>query len=150
MKEIKLTQGRFAIVDDELFNYLNQWKWSYHAGYAVRSQYIRGKRSPKTILMHRIVNESKKGFDTDHINRNKLDNRKENLRTVTSLENHTNMGDFKHNSSGNKGVHWDKSRNKWMAFIVSNYKFINLGRFTHKEEAVNARQQAERELRWLS
>jgi len=71
MKRIKLTQEKVALVDDADFEFLNQWKWFYHqTGYAKSCH----------RYMHRLINKTPKGFHTDHINRNKLDNRKSNLR----------------------------------------------------------------------
>jgi len=142
MKQIKLTQGKFAIVDDSDFEWLNQWKWCFHIGYVVRNKREKGKC--KMIYMHRLINNTSSGFETDHINRNKLDNRRSNLRTVTSSQNNMNTGMWKHNTSKHKGVFWDKSRNKWMAGIGLNYKFINVGRFNDIGDAIKAREQAER------
>ena len=72
-------------------------------------------------------------MEVDHINHNKLDNRKSNLRICTHQQNCMNVSD------NVKGIHYDKSRNKWMAHI----KGKNLGRFNTKEEAIEARKQAE-------
>lgn len=83
MKLINLSKNRQAIVDDEDFEYLNKFKWLF-AEYAVT--YKEGK----IIRMHRLVNNTPDGFVTDHINRNKLDNRKENLRSVTTKQNNQN------------------------------------------------------------
>ena len=79
----------------------------------------------------------------DHINRNPLDNRKSNLRIVNNQQNSMNKGHQKRNTSGHKGVSWDKSRNKWYAYITVNYKLINLGRFNILEDAIKARKKAE-------
>jgi hypothetical protein len=75
MKKIPLTQGKFAIVDDEDFEYLNRWKWYFApVGYATRGDgHGRGNRT--VVYMHRVVNKTTGGLVTDHINRNKLDNR---------------------------------------------------------------------------
>ena len=75
----------------------------------------------------------------DHINHNKLDNRKENLRICEHQENTYNKGLCSTNTSGVTGVTWDKLRNKWIAHI----KGKNLGRFNTKEEAIKVRKQAE-------
>jgi len=85
MQKIELTKGQFTLVDDEDFNYLNQWKWHISTkGYALRCIWIgSGHKNRKgiNIYMHGEVNKTPKGYQTDHINRNKLDNRKSNLRT---------------------------------------------------------------------
>ena len=80
----------------------------------------------------------------DHINRNKLDNRKLNFRFCTNQENNRNKDLYSHNSSGIIGVTWNKERNKWQAQIVVNNKNINLGRFDDFENAVKARLDAEK------
>lgn len=89
MKEIPLTRGYVALVDDEDYNWLNQWKWCADGnGYATRS--VGGKRTQKKLYMHRLVNKTPEGLQTDHINRNRCDNRKENLKAVTPKENQQN------------------------------------------------------------
>ncbi len=148
--EINLTKGFKSSVDAEDFVWLNQWKWSYNGtAYAIRGKYLGkfdGKPKYKTLWMHREIlrrhNLLKENLETDHINRNPLDNRKENLRMVTRRENVINRGLHKKSKSGFKGVVWDGSTTnkykKWQARIVLNKKFINLGRFLTKEEAALA------------
>lgn len=88
MKEIKLTQGRIALVDEEDFEYINQFKWCVNShGYALRGVYQKQNKKIKHIFMHRMINNTPIGMQTDHINHNKLDNRKENLRIVTGRQN---------------------------------------------------------------
>jgi hypothetical protein len=135
--------NRFALVDDNLFDYLNQWKWGISTkGYVYR------KENNKYIAMHRIVNNTPIGYETDHINRDKLDNRKINLRTVTRSQNKMNTGLWKHNKSKYKGVFWDKQTKNWRAMIQIVGVGIHLGRFIKKKDAINARKNAERIL-WL-
>lgn len=132
---IKLTQGKVAIVDKEDFDFLNQFKWHYDkvTGYAKR--HIRNK----SIYLHKLINNTPEGFQTDHINRNKLDNRKENLRTCSRNLNQRNQDIDKTNTSGYKGVSWSKSMKKWEAFLFKNNKKINLGYFIDKLDAVRSR-----------
>lgn len=138
MKKIKLTKGKYALVDDFNFEWLNQWKWQLStSGYAIR------KEGKKIIRMHRLVNFTPSWLFTDHINQNKLDNRRGNLRIVTKSQNGFNRGKPKSNSSGIKGVYWDKFTNKWRAEIKIFYKKISLGRFTNLEDAVLARKKGE-------
>lgn len=94
----------------------------------------------KRVLLHRyIMNVHKKRLPIiDHKNRNTLDNRKSNLRLCTYSENMRNHGKRKDNSSGYIGVAWDKSRDKWKAYIQVNNKKISLGDFINKEDAVKA------------
>lgn len=90
MKEIPLTQGKFAIVDDEDYEILSQHRWLFNAktGYASRSTYT----PPRTVYMHRILlGVSDRGTDVDHINGDKLDNRKCNIRTATRSQNQQNQ-----------------------------------------------------------
>jgi len=142
MAEIRLSCGKYAIVDEDDFEYINQWKWYVsNKGYAVRKP--RSIR-PKTIFMHRIINNTPDGYQTDHINRDKLDNRKSNLRTLNNQRNHFNMPILKNNKSGVTGVSWSKERNKWFTSIVFNGKMIALGRYSSFEEAVIIRKDAER------
>ena len=138
MKKIKLTKGKYALVDDDMFEYLNQFKWYYNStGYAVRT--VKGKK----VLMHRIINNTPSSFETDHINRNKLDNRRKNLRTVTQGENNFNRDLYRSNKSGYRGIFWEKSRKCWEASIVINSKKIHLGRFKVLKVAREARKQGE-------
>ena len=143
MKKIELTKGKFAIVDAENFDCLNQWKWYFsNAGYANRSQYIKrgvGKYNSKTIRMHRLINGTPKGLFTDHINQNKLDNRKSNLRVATKSLNGLNRGRNKNNTSGYRGVYWDSWSNKWKVELKVNGKKISLGRFLDIKDAVKTR-----------
>lgn len=145
MKYIKLTKNKLAIVDDEDFDYLNQFKWHYQSqGYAARNGImVNGKRGA-IILMHREVNKTPLVSITDHINRNKLDNRKANLRTVDHSINHLNNPIQKNNTSGFKGVYWDKSRNRWCAKAIYKGKQLRLGQFNTLEKANIARLEFDR------
>ena len=147
-KKIPLTQGKFAIVDAEDFNFLNQWKWFFSdGGYTHRSQYIRigkGSYTSKIIRMHRIINNTSDGKITDHINRNKLDNRKSNLRTVNKSLNSLNRAAPKNNKSGKTGVSFENWSCTWRAEIKINGKKIRLGRFEKLVDAIKARELAEK------
>ena len=93
MKEIKLTQGQFALVDDEDFEYLNQWKWyaSKHKNDCRASREVSiGHCKSINVSMSRVIMNAKDGQLIDHINRNPLDNRKSNLRFCTRSQNNTN------------------------------------------------------------
>ena len=81
----------------------------------------------------------------DHINHNRIDNRISNLRCVSYAENRKNMKLFKLNKSGHDGVWWDKSRNKWQAFLDTGGKRIHLGRHVKKHDAIAAREKAKSE-----
>lgn len=134
-KEIRLTKGQVALVDDEDFEYLNQWNWYVsRSGYAVRTHGI----FRKTILMHRLISNTPDGYETDHIDRNRLNNQKNNLRVCTVSENQHNKGMNSDNKSGYKGVSWDAKNNKWRASIRYNNKTYNAGRYETAEEAAGA------------
>jgi len=142
MKKISLARGKFAIVDDEDFEYFNQWKWHICKGYAARHSKIdEGKR--RYIYLHRYINKTQDGFVTDHINRNTLDNRKCNLRTTTNSLNGFNRNINKNNRSGYLGVFWREDRKKWMSYIKINYKRRHLGHFHKLSDAIKARRIAE-------
>jgi hypothetical protein len=148
MKLINLTRGFFAIVDDENFEYLNQWKWQCSAkGYVTRTKRVgeRKNNKKKTFRMHRVILNLPDGFYVDHINHNKLDNRKCNLRIATDTQNLGNMKTPRHNSTGFKGVSFDKSRNKYEVYITKKDKKIHLGRYNTKKEAAQAYNKAAQE-----
>jgi hypothetical protein len=146
-KEIKLTQGKVAIVDDADFEYLNQWKWCARKDskngkfYAIRSTYIDGKC--KTLLMHRvIVNNNDSKMHTDHCNGFTLDNRKINLRICTNSQNQMNKKTQINNKSGHKGVYFYKIANKWRSVIKINKVVYHLGYFLNKIDAAKAYNEA--------
>lgn len=128
MQRIKLTQNKYALVDDDDFDFLNQWKWYFNSGYAVRG-------NKEKILMHRVVNHTSKGIITDHINGDKLDNRKCNLRDCTNEENQMNRGAQANNTSGYKGVTWSNKAGKWYAQIQYHGKRKHLGSYNTPQEA---------------
>ena len=142
MKEIFITKGKIAIVDDDDFEYLNQWKWYCRAhDYAVRDmRVINDSRLSKTnyVLMHREVIYAPAGYEVDHVNHNTLDNRKENLRLCTHSQNAKNTKMPKNNTSGYKGVNWKKERNKWYAYITVEQTRLFLGYYNNVIEAAHA------------
>lgn len=134
--EIPLSQGKVALIDDEDFELVSQYKWCYSIGYAITNVCINGRHT--TMRMHRLITGAPKGMDVDHKNHDKLDNRKTNLRVCTRSENMQNLKFHSNVSSKYKGVCWDKRSDKWCAKIVINYHTINLGRFNSEEEAARA------------
>jgi hypothetical protein len=147
MKKIHLSgvkgKGLFALVDDEDFEHLNQFKWHKSAfGYAIRKTQVEGKQ--KVVWMHRVVNNTKEGLITDHIDRDKLNNQKKNLRAVDHSTNAYNSKLFNTNKSGYRGVCWAKNMNKWRASITKNYEHIIIGYYDNISDAVMARKLAER------
>lgn len=134
-KKIKAFSGEEIIVDSEDYDELSKYKWSLSHGYPSRSFTENGKKT--AIRLHQMVNKTPKGFQTDHINRNKLDNRKENLRTVTWSENQLNTGLRVDNKSGEKGI--SKKGKNWQVHLKRDKKKYFLGNFDSLEEAVIAR-----------
>jgi hypothetical protein len=141
-KRIKLAQGDYVLVDDEDFEFLSQWAWrKSHHGYAVRVQhlgYFDGVRRGKTVFMHRLINKTPDGLFTDHINGNKLDNRRENLRMATRTQNQGNRGKNKKGSSVYRGVSFNKKSVKWQVHIKDGVRQRNLGHFDDEIEAAKA------------
>jgi heme oxygenase len=146
MKEIELTQGYKTLVDDEDYEFLNQWKWCVRVqpcgrACAVRAERIKGTtNSKRNFQMHRVITNAQKGQIVDHINGNALDNRKENLRFCSKQENSMNR---KTQSSSKfrskyKGVSWDKARKKFIARVYFNNKAYVAGRFSTEEQAALA------------
>lgn len=150
MKEIELSNrpGTFAIVDDDDYEAVRRVKWSNN-----NCGYVQSTRG----TLHRFVMKAIKGQEIDHINRNKLDNRKDNLRFCTRSENCRNRPDFKGNTqelqsirklgrgiiqrrrpnaSGYHGV--SKNGTKWSSTIGQHNKRYHLGCFSTAEEAARA------------
>ena len=155
MKKIMLTQGQHALVDDEDYNFLNQWKWQAHRRdikytfYAVRTCYDEGK---KTLRMHNIIAEIYiiDVVELDHIDRNGLNNCKDNLRICTKGENRHNRRNWgKYPKGVSKNV--SKYKNKqgevkeyiqYQAMISINSKAIYLGSYNTPKDAEKAYKKA--------
>lgn len=132
MTTIVLSNGNFTIVDDDVFQWASKYKWHFHInGYAVNN---RNKR------LHRFIMNAPDKMDIDHINGNKLDNRRKNLRLCSRRENLRNQKMHKDNRSGYKGVTYHQ--NMWRARICVNYKRIELGCYKKIEDAVKAYNEA--------
>lgn len=138
---ISLTQGKSCIVDDEDYAWLSQWKWCYNSGYAKRGMRRDGKQIH--FKMHRLIANTPKGLDTDHINRDKLDNRRCNLRVCGRPLNIMNRPKRRDNTSGFKGVTFHKDKNKFAAQIGINGRTKHLGFFYTPEEAYMEYRKAE-------
>lgn len=134
MKEIILTKGNVAIVDDEDYDEISKYKWRTQGdSYAARDEWEFGVR--KQIYMHREVMEAKDKEVVDHINHNTLDNRRENLRVCAQVLNMANARIRSDNTSGYKGVTWYKRDKKWKAQLQYKGKNINLGTFESRHDA---------------
>ena len=123
-----------AIVDDSDYEYVSRFRWALHPkGYAQRT--VAAGLKHRTVLMHREIMNTPKGLQTDHVNLNKLDNRKSNLRVCTSSENKQNQRAYANNKSGYKGVSWNANKKKWTAQIKAGGRVRNLGSFLALEDA---------------
>lgn len=144
MKQIPLTQGQFALVDDEDYQWLNQWKWQAQKGkttfYAVRTDYSRGKKFKRLLYMHCEILDisNEENLHGDHKDRNGLNNQRSNLRIATSSQNNCNRLSLKNVTSEYKGVGWHKSTNKWCAYIGKGKDQFWLGLFDTEIEAAIA------------
>jgi hypothetical protein len=137
MKEIQLTRGQVAIVDDIDYERLLAYSW-----YALYDNKMDGyyavhntgrKNGWKRISMHRFVTSAKKGQYVDHINHNTLDNRRCNLRICRPSQNQANARLRSDNSTGYKGVRAYEGR--YYAIIRVNGKGIHLGGYNTPQEA---------------
>lgn len=143
MRKLELTKNSFAIVDDEDYDGLNQWKWHCLNGkYAARSVWDSKTKSKKMVLMHTEIMKPKLGKLIDHKNQDGLDNRKENLRLADKATNGMNRGLPSNNVSGYKGVYWYKGGRKWMVKVDAIY----LGIFSDIKEAARAYNKKAKEL----
>lgn len=143
MKEIPLTKGCVAIVDDADYETLAAHRWlaCNRRGvpvYAGRD--VGGRR----LLMHRVILAAPSGFEVDHINGDGFDNRRQNLRLATRSQNARNIGSRRGASSQYVGVSYDRRSGRWASQISVNYKNHHLGYFDNEREAALAYDRAAR------
>jgi hypothetical protein len=145
MKQIPLTQEKVAIVDDDMYEYLSQWKWHYVNGYAVRSETCApGKQ--KAVFMHRLIMQAPDGMEVDHKEtEDTLNNQRSNLRLCTHSQNNHNRTKYSNNTSGYKGVFPLPSK-RWRACIKNQGERLHIGVFDTPEEAARAYDAKAREL----
>lgn len=147
MKEIPLTQGQVALVDDADYDWLMQWKWcAYrhrHTFYAVRSEWL-GNGKQRTVLMHRVILGLEHGDkrEADHINHNGLDNQRTNIRIVTRQENMFNVR--------SQGYSVRKRPRPFQVCITVAGRSKHIGYFATREEALAARRRAKRKYHHIS
>lgn len=136
MKEIQLNHGKVALVDDEDFEYLNQFKWYAHKRGG--NYYAERCHKGKIIIMHNVIMNPINGFFVDHIFHNGLDNRKSQLRLATRAQNNANRRARKNATSKYLGVAFEKDRKKWTARIRKDKIGYRLGSFNTEIEAAIA------------
>ena len=138
-KEIRLTQGKVAVVSEHRFDYLNQWKWCARqdkkSGLWYAERRVGKWPHQKCISMHRVVANASPGELVDHKDRNGLHNWDENLRIATPTNNSQNRKKNERNKSGYKGV---RKLKPYRAVITINGKHTSLGHFDTAEEAAHA------------
>jgi hypothetical protein len=151
MKEIQLTRGQVALVDDDDFVWLSKWKWFAHGNnghyYAQRWGTISENRSRKMINMHREIMHTPPELEVDHIDHNGLNNQKSNLRNCTETDNHKNSairGEIPYNGVSLK--QGERRTKKFRARIHVNYKEICLGVYYTAEDAARSYDKKAKEL----
>lgn len=130
-REIVLSNGAVALVDDSDYDLIVSIVWHCSNGYA------RGRVAGKYVYMHRFLLGVKGALKVDHINRNTLDNRRSNLRAATNRQNARNRIGVSKTSSF-KGVSWSTFAGKWRAVIMVDGRNIHLGYFAEESAAAKA------------
>lgn len=145
MKEIPLTKGKVALVDDDDFEWLYQYSWCYSEkvfgckyGYALRG--FKQNRKTKLVKMHREIMKAPAGIQVDHIDGDKLNNQRSNLRLCTHGENCRNR--ISTGASGFKGVFWFAPDSRWRAMFKMNRKIKLVGYFKDARDAAIAYDEA--------
>jgi hypothetical protein len=124
-------------IDRADYDTISEYRWWDDGhGYIVTSD------DGRTRFLHNYILPKKHGYFCDHINRDKTDNRRQNLRYATNAENARNRGLYSNNSSGYIGVIRHKNNNKYRALLECNGKSINIGQYATAEEAARARDKA--------
>lgn len=142
---VELTKGEVAIIDAADAERVGQFNWVSHERiYAYRTELVNGRS--KKIYLHRFILGVPPELEVDHINNKTWDNTRSNLRPATKSENQHNKRKGASNTSGHKGVCYDKQTGKWMAYVSRDYKPYNLGRFDSVAEAAEVYRRAAAQL----
>lgn len=129
-----LSNGVVVLIDSEDYELVRNYKW-YISGSGYVESFSNGNNKKKRILLHRLILNAPTHLETDHINRNPLDNRKSNIRLCTHSQNMCNRTN-KRNTTGYRGV--SQYANRWVAYICHNKKRMNLGSFIEIKDAARA------------
>lgn len=147
MKEIQLTHGKVALVDDEDYEWLCVWNWQAHyhkPSDSWKARRFTRKQFPHTVLMHRVILDAQSGQLVDHIDHDGLNNTRGNLRIADYKQNGQNRYKQRTDTTSQyKGV--SRFYERWQAAIMVNKKSIFLGHFESEEEAALAYDNAARE-----
>lgn len=136
----------YAIVDAADAEWVNQWRWHLStSGHAARTASVNGKKVMRFLHRELLALAKGDGREGDHINRDRLDNRRCNLRVITHAGNAQNLSP-KGNTSKYRGVHWYARTRKWRACVSAGGKTRVLGQFDTEEEAAKVALAARREL----
>ena len=138
MRRLKISgktgKGKYAEVDDEDYLSLKNYRWHLVGGrYIARGIMTDGKQT--RLYLHHAILGKKEGMDVDHINGNKLDNTRKNLRFVTHHQNTLNRKTPSNNTTGYRGVTYHKKDKKYQAAISKKGKTVYLGQFKTSKEA---------------
>jgi hypothetical protein len=137
--EVPLTQGKVAIIDARGAERILQHKWYYHKdGYAARDRKLSDGPGRNIIFMHQTICEPAPGQDVDHVDRDGLNNRGDNLRPASRTQNNAHQQKRCDNSSGYRGVSWYAPTGKWMAKITAHGHQMYLGYFQDIKDAARA------------
>jgi hypothetical protein len=139
MKPNKLPEG--VLVDDEDLEKVLQFRWHIaSSGYVVSDQrkMVNGHRKGKMVRLHRFLLAPNDDQIIDHINQNRLDNRRSNLRLATQSQNMRNRNAQSNNSSGYKGICWVERIQRWRAYANLNYRQYSFGYHKTLQEALDA------------
>jgi len=147
-REIPLSQGKVALVDDEDYTYLSQWKWHAHRS-AAGIWYARRAGMTTTVpsgwttaLLHNVIMQPTAGYEIDHEDGDGLNNQRSNLRIATHTQNMANKRLTCNNTSGYKGVSLVRKSGKWKAQINIDGKRTYLGVFDDPVAAARAYDEA--------
>lgn len=138
MKEIELTQGKIALIDNEDYEMVSIHKWHYLKRYHDRPGYASTKIDGKNVSMHKFIMGESDGKVIDHINGDTLDNRKLNLRFCTHQQNLWNRHKRKQTQSKYIGLSKGRNRKKWQVQILIDGKKKTIGQFESEEDAARA------------
>ncbi len=116
---------------------VKKYYWSLYISEKSNTQYLQSRRKEKKIWLHRLITDAPTNYDVDHIDRDGLNNRRDNLRVCTHSQNLCNQHGTR-GSSKYKGVYWNKNQRRWIAYIKTNGKQVRLGSYRDENKAAEA------------